>query len=162
MPIKFSDMFGSVEGSINNPKLEEVLNKTKDAAEKMGKKSAERIDISRKQVECFDAKSKLSKSYEKYGQLQYLIYIGEEVDSQELESCTNRIGELRQKIDSLSADIEEAKAAFNESISNATKRTREAFSQHKEQKSDNQTNDVDKEAEEFDAEGAQEITSEND
>lgn len=40
MAIKLSDLFGSMDEAFNNPKLEEMFNKTKDVAENMSKKSA--------------------------------------------------------------------------------------------------------------------------
>ena len=55
MAIKLSDLFGSMDEAFNNPKLEEMFNKTKDVAENMSKKSAERLEISRKKVELLDA-----------------------------------------------------------------------------------------------------------
>ena len=54
MAIKLSDLFGSMDEAFNNPKLEEMFNKTKDVAENMSKKSAEILD----------AKAKLAKLYE--------------------------------------------------------------------------------------------------
>lgn len=51
MAIKLSDLFGSMDEAFNNPKLEEMFNKTKDVAENMSKKSAERLEISRKKVD---------------------------------------------------------------------------------------------------------------
>ena len=47
MTIKFSDIFSSVD----DKRIEEVFNKTRDVAEVVGKKSAERIELSRKKVE---------------------------------------------------------------------------------------------------------------
>lgn len=38
MAIKLSDLFGSMDEAFNNPKLEEMFNKTKDVAENMSKK----------------------------------------------------------------------------------------------------------------------------
>ena len=83
MSIKLSELFGSMDEAFNNQKLEEMFNKTKDVAENMSKKSAERLEISRKKVELLDAKAKLSKLYEKFGKLQYSKYIGEEVGDEE-------------------------------------------------------------------------------
>lgn len=129
MPIKFSDIFGSAQESFNNEKLEEVFNKTKDVAESVSKKSAERIELSRKRVELFDIKARLSKLYEKYGKLQYGIRIGDEIGQEVLTDYENQIAELREKIDIYTKEIEEAKAAFNESMAQAAKRTRDAFCQ---------------------------------
>ena len=114
MSIKLSELFGSMDEAFNNPKLEEMFNKTKDVAENMSKKSAERLEISRKKVELLDAKAKLSKFYEKFGKLQYLKYIGEEVSDEKIQLYT--------------AEIEKAKAEFNESMANMAKKTKEALS----------------------------------
>lgn len=132
MPIKFTDLFNSMDESFNNQKLEEFFNKTRDAAEIVSKKSAERIEISRKVVECLDAKAKLAKQFEKYGKLQYSAYIGEEVDEAELVACADNIAELKEKIKIYTVDIEDAKASFSESMANAAKKTKDAFSQEKE------------------------------
>ena len=70
----------------NNPKIsnfEEVLSKTKDMAQMLNKRSAQCIEVSRKRVEYLDAKSKLSKAYEKFGRLQYKASLGEDVDENE-------------------------------------------------------------------------------
>lgn len=50
MAIKLSELFGSMDEAFNNPKLEEMFNKTKDVAENMSKKSAERLEINRKRL----------------------------------------------------------------------------------------------------------------
>lgn len=127
MAIKFSDIFNNGDFNINNEKLEEVFNKTKDVAESVGKKSVEHLEISRKRVECLDAKTKLAKAYEKFGRLQYEAYIGNEADTHEIEGIAIKISELKNKIDSLTQEIEVAKAEFNEAVANATKKTRDAF-----------------------------------
>lgn len=132
MPLNFSDLFSNMDSSINSPKLEELFNKTRDAAETVSKRSAEGFELGRKKVELFDAKAKLSKLYERYGTLQYSSFIGEEVNPDELMDVANDIAKLRDKIEYLNIDIEEAKAAFNESMATAARRTKEAFSQEKE------------------------------
>lgn len=126
MAMKFSDIFGTND-LMNNPKLEEVFNKTRDMAETVSKKSAEHLEMSRKKVECLDAKTKLSRLFEKYGELQYNSYIGEEVNQSELEEVANRIALLKEKIELLTIEIEEAKLQFNEVVASATKKTRDAF-----------------------------------
>lgn len=126
MAMKFSDIFGTND-LMNNPKLEEVFNKTRNMAETVSKKSAEHLEMSRKKVECLDAKTKLSRLFEKYGELQYNSYIGEEVNLSELEDVANRIALLKEKIELLTIEIEEAKLQFNEAVSSATKKTRDAF-----------------------------------
>ena len=127
MSIKLSELFGSMDEAFNNQKLEEMFNKTKDVAENMSKKSAERLEISRKKVE-LDAKAKLSKLYEKFGKLQYSKYIGEEVSDEEITDCANAIADNKEKIQLYTAEIEKAKAEFNESMANMAKKTKEAFS----------------------------------
>lgn len=126
MAMKFSDIFGTND-LMNNPKLEEVFNKTRNMAETVSKKSAEHLEMSRKKVECLDAKTKLSRLFERYGELQYNSYIGEEVNQSELEDVANRIALLKEKIELLTIEIEEAKLQFNEAVSSATKKTRDAF-----------------------------------
>lgn len=128
MSIKLSELFGSMDEAFNNQKLEEMFNKTKDVAENMSKKSAERLEISRKKVELLDAKAKLSKLYEKFGKLQYLKYIGEEVSDEEITDCANAIADNKEKIQLYTAEIEKAKAEFNESMANMAKKAKEAFS----------------------------------
>lgn len=130
MAINFGDIFNSNDININNPKLEEVFNRTKDVAETVGKKSAERLEISRKKVELLDSKAKLSKLYEKFGKMQYDALMGIEQDESELESVTVKISQFKDKIDLLTVEIDEAKEQFNEAVSNATKKTRDAI--HKE------------------------------
>ncbi|MDE5985070.1 MAG: hypothetical protein K2H13_07450 [Eubacterium sp.] len=127
MAIKLSDIFGSADLNINNQKLEEMFNKTKDMAETVSKKSAERLEMSRKMIECLDAKTKLSKLYEKYGEMQYNSFVGEKIDSVELEGIANRIADLKEKIDELNVEIDEAKVEFSEAVVNATKKTRDVF-----------------------------------
>lgn len=127
MALKFSDIFNTNDININNAKLEEVFNKTKDMAETVGKKSAEHLEISRKRIECIDAKAKLAKLFEKYGELQYNISIGEDVDSAELDSLVLRITEIKEKISALTLEIETAKTQFNEAVSTATKKTRDVI-----------------------------------
>lgn len=129
MAIKLSELFGSMDEAFNNPKLEEMFNKTKDVAENMSKKSAERLEISRKKVELLDAKAKLSKLYEKFGKLQYSKYIGEEVGDEEITDCANAIADNKEKIQLYTAEIEKAKAEFNESMANMAKKPRKHFQQ---------------------------------
>lgn len=127
MAIKLSELFGSMDEAFNNPKLEEMFNKTKDVAENMSKKSAERLEISRKKVELLDAKAKLAKLYEKFGKLNY-ANIGDEISEDEIKDCANAIADNKEKIEFYTAEIEKAKAEFNESMANMAKKTKEAFS----------------------------------
>lgn len=126
MAIKFSDIFGNSD-LINNQKLEEVFNKTRDMAETVSKKSAEHLEISRKKVEQLDSKTKLAKLYEKFGELQYNSFIGETVNQAELEDIAGRIALLKEKIEALNAELEAARSQFNDAVSSATKKTRDAF-----------------------------------
>lgn len=128
MAIKFSDIFANANNDIiNNPKLEEFFSKTRDMAEAVGKKSAEHLELSRKRIEYLDAKTKLSRLYEKFGRMQYHAYIGETVDQNELDSVADRIAVLKEKADALNQEIEAAKAQFNDAVSTATKKTKDAF-----------------------------------
>lgn len=107
-----NDVFNSVDEAINNvrknPGFEDMLNKTKQYA----RKSAEAIEISRKKIELLDAKTKLSKAYEKYGKQQFAIYDGETVDEQELEATANEIIILKGQVEYLDQEI----AAFKEEL----------------------------------------------
>lgn len=122
MASKFNDFFDGTDIS-----FEDILSKTKDAAEVIGKKSAEGIELSRKRVEYFDTKSKLNKQYEKYGRLSYRSMLGEEVEDYELTLCAAKISELNDKLDVLSVDIEAAKEKFNETVSSATQKAQKAY-----------------------------------
>ena len=99
MPITINDIFKSMDGSLNNPKLEEFFNKTKEAAETVGQMSAERLELGRKKVECLDAKAKLSKMYERFGKLQYSLYVGENVDDNEIAEVADNIAVLKNRIE---------------------------------------------------------------
>ena len=107
-----NDVFNSVDEAINNvrknPGFEDMLNKTKQYA----RKSAEAIEISRKKIELLDAKTKLSKAYEKFGKQQFAIYDGESVDEQELEATANEIIILKGQVEYLDQEI----AAFKEEL----------------------------------------------
>lgn len=127
MAIKFSDIFNVNDINMNNQKLEEVLSKTKTVAETFGKKSAEHLEVSRKKVEILDAKTKLSRAYEKYGEMQYNALIGIEPNQQILDDTAVKISQYREKIALLSEEVERAKAEFNEAVATATKKTRDAF-----------------------------------
>lgn len=107
-----NDVFNSVDEAINNvrknPSFEDMLNKTKQYA----RKSAEAIEISRKKIELLDAKTKLSKAYEKFGKQQFAIYDGETVDEQELEATANEIIILKGQVEYLDQEI----ATFKEEL----------------------------------------------
>ncbi|MBR2133134.1 MAG: hypothetical protein IJ851_00310 [Eubacterium sp.] len=122
MASKLNDFFEGADIT-----LEDVLNKTRDAAEVIGKKSAERLELSRKKVEYFDTKSKLNRQYEKYGRMSYKVLLGEEVDDYEMSECAAKISQLKDKLDLLSVDIENAKEQFNEAVSAATQKAQKAY-----------------------------------
>lgn len=127
MAIKFSDIFNANDINMNNQKIEEMLNKTKSVAESLSKKSAEHLEISRKKVEILDAKTRLAKLYEKFGEIYYNSLMGIEPDVQEVEDITAKITQFREKIATLSEEVERAKMQFNEAVASATKKTRDAF-----------------------------------
>ena len=107
-----NDVINSVDEAINNvrknPNFEDMLNKTKQYA----KKSAEAIEISIKTIELLDAKTKLSKEYEKFGKQQFALYDGEEANEQEIEATANEIIILKGQVEYLDKEI----AAFKEEI----------------------------------------------
>lgn len=107
-----NDVISSVDEAINNvrknPNFEDMLNKTKQYA----KKSAEAIEISRKTIELLDAKTKLSKAYEKFGKQQFALYDGEEANEQEIEATANEIIILKGQVEYLDKEI----AAFKEEL----------------------------------------------
>lgn len=127
MAIKFGDVFNTSDLNINNPKLEEMLNKTKNAAEVFGKKSAERIEISKKKIELFDIKSKLNKLYEDFGRYQYNAFVNGSTDESEVSARIDEITDLEKKCEELTIDIEYAKEEFYESVMNMAQKTKEAF-----------------------------------
>lgn len=94
------------------PKLtnfEEMFSKTRSMAETINKKGAMYLELSRKKIEYMDAKSKLSKAYENFGKLQFSAYIGEEVDENEYACSIADITALKERTETLSAELEEAK-----------------------------------------------------
>ena len=114
-----SDIFSGVDRVLNSAKhgnFEEVLTKTKNYAEQAGKKSADRIEISKKKVELLDSKTKLNKAYEAYGKLQFDAYSGESVNEEELQAKIQEIQLLKSRIDYLEAEIKEMHDAFMESL----------------------------------------------
>lgn len=108
----FNDVINSVDEAINNvkknPGFEDMLNKTRHYA----KKSAEAIEISRKKIELLDAKTKLAKTYEKLGKLQFTIFDGGNVADEEVEAVCNEIIILKGQVEYLDKEI----AAFKDEI----------------------------------------------
>lgn len=110
MSIKFSDVFSSSQFDMNNPKVDEFINKTKDVAQAVGRKGAEHIELSKKKLECLDIKSKLSKLYEKFGRLHYSAFIGEDVDEEQINQIADEIAEYNEKLDLIYIEINEVKS----------------------------------------------------
>ncbi len=91
--------------------FEEVIIKTKDVAQTVGKKGSQYFEASKKKLELLDAKSKLAKAYEKFGRLQFDSLNGEAVDDDEYDCAVADIKTFILKVDELEAQLEEAKAA---------------------------------------------------
>ena len=110
-----NEVISEVDEAIKNGNFEEVLAKTKSYAEKATKKSAEKIEISRKKIELLDSKTKLSKAYEKFGKLEYAKREGEEVNEDEYKSALAQIELQKIRADMLDKEIEDLRALFSES-----------------------------------------------
>lgn len=105
---KFEDAFGGAK--ISN--IEDVFAKAKTVSESINKKSAKCLEISRKRVEYLDAKSKLAKSYEKFGKLNFEVLLGNEVDEAEMDTLIAEITAYRERMNILEKELEEAKSVF--------------------------------------------------
>jgi hypothetical protein len=113
-------LFSGVDEVLNSAKqgnFEEVLTKTRSYAEDAAKKSAERLEISKKKIELLDSKTKLVKAYEQFGKLQYSIYEGEEINRDELDACIEEIQLQKSRAELLDAEIDEMKTAFLDTLS---------------------------------------------
>jgi len=106
---KFEDAFGSAK--ISN--IEDVFAKAKTVSESINKKSAKCLEISRKRVEYLDAKTKLAKSYEKFGNLNFEVLLGNEIDEAEMDSLIAEITAYRERMDTLDKELEDAKNIFD-------------------------------------------------
>jgi hypothetical protein len=103
-----NDIFSGVDHVLNSAKhgnFEEVLTKTKNYAEQATKKSAERIEISKKKIELLDTKTKLNKAYEAFGKIQYDAYIGEEIEEDEIQAKLQEIQLFKSRAELLDAEI---------------------------------------------------------
>lgn len=128
-------IFSGVDELLNSAKngnFDEILSKTKVVAEDAAKKSAERLEISKKKIELLDSKTKLAKSYEKFGKLQYSAYCGEEVSDDELSSVIEEIQLNKSRADYLVAELDDLKAMFMDSLA----RGKEAFQDFKDKAND--------------------------
>lgn len=106
---KFEDAFGSAK--ISN--IEDVFARAKTVSESINKKSAKCLEISRKRVEYLDAKSKLSKCNEKFGNLNFEILLGNDVDEAEMDQLIAEITAYRERMDVLEKELEEAKSELD-------------------------------------------------
>lgn len=114
-----NDIISGVDEVLNSAKhgnFEEVLNKTKSYAEDAAKKSAERLEISKKKIELLDSKTKLVKAYENFGKIQFEAYEGKSVSQEELDACIEEITLQKNRADLLDKEIEELKAVFSEPL----------------------------------------------
>lgn len=112
-------IFSGVDDLLNSAKngnFEELISKTKVYAEDAAKKSAERLEISKKKIELLDSKTKLTKAYEKFGKLQYSAYIGEAVDDDEMSAAVEEIQLHKSRADMLQAEVDDLKEMFKESL----------------------------------------------
>lgn len=112
-------LFDDVLNSAKNGNFDDVLLKTKSYAEDATKKTAERLEISKKKIELLDSKTKLSKAYEKYGKLQFELLEGKDISEDELAFCVDSIRLQKNRSIALDAEIEELKSLFAESIKEA-------------------------------------------
>ena len=110
-------IFDDVLNSAKTGNFDDVLLKTKAYAEDAAKKSAERLEISKKKIELLDSKTKLVKAYERYGKLQYDLYEGHDVSQNELDACIDEIQLQKNRNESLDSEIEELKKLFVEGLS---------------------------------------------
>lgn len=106
---KFEDAFGGAK--ISN--IEDVFARAKTMSDCINKKSAKCFEISRKKVEYLDAKSKLAKSYEKFGNLNFEVLLGNEIDESEMDSLIAEITAYRERMEVLEKELEEAKSELD-------------------------------------------------
>ena len=114
-----NDIFSGVDHVLNSAKhgnFEEVLTKTKNYAEQAKEKSAERIEISKKRIELLDSKTKLSKAYEKYGELQYAKCSGADIGDEVIQTAIQEIQLLKSRVEILEAEIEEMRKDIFECV----------------------------------------------
>ena len=114
-----NDIFSGVDHVLNSAKhgnFEEVLTKTKNYAEQAKEKSAERIEISKKRIELLDSKTKLTKAYEKFGELQYAKCTGEEINDEEIQAAIQEIQLMKSRVEILESEIEEMRKDILDSI----------------------------------------------
>ncbi|MBQ9229308.1 MAG: hypothetical protein IJ168_10845 [Eubacterium sp.] len=119
-----NDVISGVDDVLQSAKqgnFEEAFSKTKSYAEKAGKKSAERLEISRKKIELLDSKTKLAKAYEKFGKLCYDRDNGADIDEDAYQSCVAEIELQRMRSELLDAEIQEMKDKVTDTVSKVYK-----------------------------------------
>lgn len=67
------------------------------------------------------------KLYEKFGELQYNGYIGEEIDDSQLAGIAAEISAVKDKLDLLNDEVEQLKVKLSTSVADMAQKTREAF-----------------------------------
>ncbi len=115
-----NDIFSGVDHVLNSAKhgnFEEVLTKTKNYAEQATKRSAERLEVSKKRIELLDSKTKLNKAYEAFGKLQFDAYSGEEVDEEAIQAKIQEIQLHKSRAELLEAELSEIGDALFETFS---------------------------------------------
>ncbi len=113
-----NDVISEMDDVLSSAKrgnIDELISKTKSYAAAATKKSAERLELSRRKIELLDSKAKLSKAYEKYGRLMYSASCGVTVDEEELSSAASEIQLQKTKAELFEKEIADLKAVFKKS-----------------------------------------------
>lgn len=114
-----NDVISSVDDVFQSAKqgnFEEAFAKTKTYAEKAGKKSAEKLEISRKKIELLDSKTKLAKAYEKFGKLCYDQAHDVDIEEDAYASCIAEIDLQLMRTELLNAEIQELKVKVTDTV----------------------------------------------
>ncbi len=101
--------------------LEDVIEKTKSAAESFSKNGSKQLSLSKKRIEYMDAKSKISKAYTKFGQYVYEKEIGLDVDEDDLKVVFTQIKAYRERINVLEDELNSAKEEVKSDVSDIMK-----------------------------------------
>lgn len=89
----------------DNNNFDDIINSTKKFAKAIGKKSSEYLDESKKKVEYLDAKNKLNKLYAKFGEMNYLKYIGDNISDEVIDVVANEIADCKANLVVLKENI---------------------------------------------------------
>jgi len=114
-----NDVISGVDEVIKSARegnFDEAISKTKSFAERATKKSAERLEISRKKIELLDSKTKLAKAYERFGRLCYDQTHGVDIDAEAYTSCLAEIDLQRTRAELLDKEIRDLKAKISDAI----------------------------------------------